>query len=433
MHAGSATPCESAVGSVTVTEAWGVLTSLSALVGGVDVAACSSDDLRRLTGGARDGQRAIEALLMRVGVAADRLSVSSDSGDPDAHGTLLGDGRRVRGSTARREAARCRTAAELSKVGGAVDRGEIGAEQVDAVTRVCLDLNPEQREQLNTDELINAARSDPADVFAARVRREAQRIKGDHGLADTKKKQAASRWRHWYDERTGMGKIHAEFDPERYEAIVNSVEAQLTRLANQGGFNKTSNLAATAAFELLTGVASRGGGRPNLNVVVDWDTFTRGAHDGSVRETCGGHRLPPESISRLACDATIQRVRLDGNGVPIDVGRRHRTATDTQWQAIRSVYRTCAWHQCDRPLAWCQIHHIDEWEQGGVTDLCNLVPLCGKHHHAVHEGGWSLKLAKDRRLHIVRPDGAHHATARPDRIRESGGPQAGNPVEAEGP
>ena len=152
-------------------------------------------------------------------------------------------------------------------------------------------------------------------------------------------------------------------------------------------------------------------------MIVDWDTFTSGSHDGSVRETCGGHRLPPESISRLACDATIQRVRLDANGVPIDVGRRYRTATDAQWQAIRSVYRTCAWHQCDRPLAWCQLHHIHEWENGGSTNLCNLVPICSKHHHAVHEGGWKIKLAEDRQLDIYRPDGTHYAATRPDRVR----------------
>ncbi|MDH3299168.1 MAG: HNH endonuclease [Acidimicrobiia bacterium] len=418
---------------MTVTEAIGVLTSLSALVGGVDVATCSSDELRSITSGARDGQQAIEALLMRVGMAAERLSddEGGDARGPGAHETLLGDGRRVRGSTARREAARSHTAAALSKVGAAVDRGEIGGDQVDAITRAARDLTPEQRAQLNTDALIDSARADPADVFAAKVRREAERIKGDHGLADTKAKQSASRWRHWYDERTGMGRIHAEFDPERYEAIVNSVEARLTRLANQGGFNKTSNLAATAAFELLTGVASGGGGRPHLNVIVDWDTFTRGPHDDSVRETCGGHPLPPESISRLACDATIRRIRLNSDGVPVDVGRRYRTATDAQWQAIRSVYRTCAWDRCDRPLAWCQLHHIHEWENGGSTDLCNLVPLCSKHHHAVHEGGWKIKLAEDRRLDIHRPDGANHAATWPDRART--GPQPDDPVRAEGP
>ncbi len=431
VRTGSISAFELTDGSVTVAEAVGVLSSLSALIGGVDVATCSADDLRRLTGGARDGQQAIETLLMRVGMRADRLSADSGGSCSDAHGTLLGDGRRVRGSTARREAARSRTAAEFSKVGAAVDRGELGGEQIDAITRAARDLDSEQRGQLNSDALLDSARRDPADVFAAKVRREAERIKGDHGLADTRKKQAASTWRHWFDERSGLGKIHAEFDPERYEAIVNSVEGHLTRLANQGGANKTPSLAATAAFELLTGVAARGGGRPNINVVVDWETFTSGAHDSSLRETCAGHRLPPESISRLACDAAIQRVRLDAGGVPIDVGRKYRTATDAQWQAIRSVYRTCAWQGCDRPLAWCQAHHIHEWEDGGATDLCNLVPLCGRHHYAVHEGGWSVKLAEDRRLDIHRPDGAFHAAARPDRVRT--GPQVDDPVEAEGP
>jgi hypothetical protein len=256
---------------------------------------------------------------------------------------------------ARREADRSKTAALLSKVGDAVDRGEIGGAQVDAISNAAKGLTAEQQQELNTDELIAAARRDPADVFAAKVRREAERIKGDHGLADTKRKQAASMWRHWFDERTGMGKIHAEFDPERYESIVNAVEAHLTRLANEGGANKTPSLAATAAHELLTGASGQGGGRPHINVVVDWKTFTNGAHPTSVRETFAGHRLPPDTISRLACDATIQRIVVDKQSVPINVGRRHRTATDSQWQAIRATYRTCAWSQCDRPLAWCQV------------------------------------------------------------------------------
>ena len=419
-------------GSIPVTEAVEVFEMLKPLVGGVDVTACSTAELRELTAGARVGQQAIESLLMRVGVAADRLVADGqDTTGSGAHGTLLGDGRRIRGSMARREAARSKTAASMSKVGDAVDRGELGGAQVDAIANAARNLTPDQEQELNTDELIAAARRDPADVFAAKVRREAERIKGDHGLADTKQKQAASTWRHWFDQRTGMGKIDAEFDPERYESIVNAVEAHLTRLANQGGANKTPGLAATAAHELLTGAVNRGGGRPHISVVVDWETFTSGAHSTSVRETCGGHSLAPESISRLACDATIQRIALDKQSVPINVGRRHRTATDGQWQAIRATYRTCAWSQCDRPLAWCQIHHIQEWEEAGATDLCNLIPLCGRHHHAVHEGQWTVKLSEYRKLHIFRPDGAWHSTTKPDRVHDH--PQPDDPVEAGGP
>jgi hypothetical protein len=54
----------------------------------------------------------------------------------------------------------------------------------------------------------------------------------------------------------------------------------------------------------------------------------------------------------------------------------------------------------------CNVHHVIEWVQHrGPTDLDNLVPLCSKHHHLVHDGGWQLELFPDRRLIVRRPDG----------------------------
>jgi predicted restriction endonuclease len=46
----------------------------------------------------------------------------------------------------------------------------------------------------------------------------------------------------------------------------------------------------------------------------------------------------------------------------------------------------------------------------GATDLANLLPLCSRHHHLVHEGGWRLSLDHERTLTIIRPDGELHAT-----------------------
>ena len=48
-------------------------------------------------------------------------------------------------------------------------------------------------------------------------------------------------------------------------------------------------------------------------------------------------------------------------------------------------------------FAHCEPHHIEYWENGGHTDLNNLVPLCSRHHHAAHEGGWKLHLDPDTR------------------------------------
>jgi hypothetical protein len=50
---------------------------------------------------------------------------------------------------------------------------------------------------------------------------------------------------------------------------------------------------------------------------------------------------------------------------------------------------------CDRPVAWCEAHHLRHWLHGGATDLENLVLLCRTHHRAVHEGG--------RHLHRLQP------------------------------
>ncbi|MDX1450638.1 MAG: hypothetical protein R3246_16440, partial [Acidimicrobiia bacterium] len=357
--------------------------------------------------------------VMLIATAATRHEVESKG--RGAVGTLLGDGRRVRGRTAHREAERARTVSTIGRLRSAVEAGRVGAAQVDAISAAIKGLSDEELGLLDTDELVDAAVLLPADVFARQVRREAERIKGDHGLGATTQRQARSSWKHWFDERSGMGHVHGQFDPERDEAITGSVEGELTRLANEGGVTKDNRLAADAAYGLLTGQAThRSSGRPHITVVVDWETFSRGGHDASVRETGDGHRLSPESISRLACDATIQRVVLDSRGVPVDVGRRSRTATDTQWQTIRAIYRTCAWHGCHRPISWCQLHHVHEWDHGGPTDLCNLIPLCSRHHHDVHEGGWSVKLhAHTRQLDIHSPDGHLCTTTRPDRTATS--------------
>ncbi len=403
-------------GSGGIVDAVDAFQALHSIVSGLHVGRCEPGELEALTAAVRVGQEALDRVLLKIAVAAERQDEAGRG--RGAQATMLGDGSRVRGHTARKEVARAKIATGMSRVGDAVDEGRIGSAKVDAIAAAVRDLDDEQRDQLNNEDLIEAAASLPADVFARRIRNDLERIKGDNGLADTKTKQANSSWKHWIDRRTGMGKILGEFDPERYEAITQAVEGQLARLANEGGVSKSQNLAAQAAFELLIGEASgRRSGLPHLNVVVDLATLQEGVSESSTRETAGGHPLPPESIARLACDAVVQRVLVDELKIPIDVGCKHRTATDAQWHALRAMYRSCAWWGCDRPLAWCQAHHIHEWEHGGNTDLCNLIPLCSRHHHAVHEGGWSVKLCPEtRRLDILDRHQALWRSSRPDRI-----------------
>jgi Domain of unknown function (DUF222) len=75
---------------------------------------------------------------------------------------------------------------------------------------------------------------------------------------------------------------------------------------------------------------------------------------------------------------------------PLDVGRATRVVSPTQRSALTVRDGGCRFPGCDRPVAWCDAHHLRHWLHGGATDLGNLVLLCPGHHHAVHEGGWRL-------------------------------------------
>ncbi len=320
----------------------------------------------------------------------------------------------MRSSTARRDAARAATVAALPGFADAVAGGRVGGDQLDTMARALNDLDDDQTALLDTDRLVTDAQELPADTFHRLVQAEVERIKGDHGLDDAVAKRADSSCKWWFDDKAGMGRLSARVDPERYESVTNALEAAMTVLANHASepVVKDERLAADALVHVATGGGS-GPGRPAITVIVDAETMTSGGHDNSVRETAEGRPVPPETIARLACDATIRRVMLDGTSVPISVGRRYRTATHAQWAAVKAIYSSCGWDGCSAPISWCQLHHIHEWEQGGLTDLCNMVPLCSRHHHLVHEGRWSISMRPDRSLVIRRPDGRHWATTAP--------------------
>lgn len=91
---------------------------------------------------------------------------------------------------------------------------------------------------------------------------------------------------------------------------------------------------------------------------------------------------------RLACGAGLLPTVLDGDSVPLDLGRQRRLFTDNQRMALATRYDECAAEGCDRPFAWTEIHHLRPWEAGGLTDLDNAAPLCGTHHHMIDSALW---------------------------------------------
>ena len=89
----------------------------------------------------------------------------------------------------------------------------------------------------------------------------------------------------------------------------------------------------------------------------------------------------------------------------LDLGRRRRLASSGQWRALlaRSGGR-CEVPGCIAAYWRCDIHHLIPWEQGGPTDLNQLVLACPFHHHQVLHNGFTLTRT-GQGWQLSRPDG----------------------------
>ncbi len=90
----------------------------------------------------------------------------------------------------------------------------------------------------------------------------------------------------------------------------------------------------------------------------------------------------------------------------LDLGRSRRTFSDAQRRALLAVWGGCAC--CGAPPERCDIHHIEPWEHGGLTDLANGVPKCRRCHLLHHRPGWTNRLEPDGTYVVTSPDGDEH-------------------------
>ena len=98
-----------------------------------------------------------------------------------------------------------------------------------------------------------------------------------------------------------------------------------------------------------------------------------------------GHTVSAGEARRIACGAGLVPAVLDGQSHLLYLGRTKRLFTHAQRTALALRHQTCAATGCERPFAWCELHHRRPWHRHGDTDLDNAVPLCRFHHRRIHD------------------------------------------------
>jgi hypothetical protein len=86
----------------------------------------------------------------------------------------------------------------------------------------------------------------------------------------------------------------------------------------------------------------------------------------------------------LTCDATCE-VWFERNGEVIGSGRATRQINRRLRRALEHRHPTCAVPGCGATRG-LHAHHIVHWEDGGPTELINLVLVCPYHHRLHHRG-----------------------------------------------
>jgi len=95
-----------------------------------------------------------------------------------------------------------------------------------------------------------------------------------------------------------------------------------------------------------------------------------------------GPLLPEAERQYLTCDATCE-VWFERAGQVIGSGRATRTVNRLLRRALEHRDRCCVVPGCSATRG-LHAHHVRHWEDGGPTELSNLVLVCPYHHRSHH-------------------------------------------------
>jgi Domain of unknown function (DUF222) len=326
-------------------------------------------------------------------------------------------GQRVQVATAMRE---------LPAVAAAFERGEITFAHARIAAKAARDLDPVVLAAGADKLLAEEACAQPPARFA-----EAAAQIRDHFNPDAADKRSRDLQTEWLDvDKTfgGAVSISGVLAPDTGELLLQTLGALMPPV-NPDDLVSATTRRALALGQLCRIAAAQapaaGGAKPTVTVTIDWDTLrgqAAGLFDQHGAWTGGrlrsGTPIAPQTARRLACDCGLVPMVLGAASEPLDVGRKQRLVTPAIRRALEVRDGGCRFPGCDRPVSWCDAHHVKHWVHDGPTSLRNMILVCRRHHVLVHECGWSIHLDHDtgtvtatdprgKRLDIVSHPRAH--------------------------
>ena len=314
---------------------------------------------------------------------------------------------------------------EMPNTRAKLETGEITLQNATALAAAAKECGARQVDQ-NKGLLAEAAASNPDD-FRKRSRRWANTHSPDRGEELLRRQRRRRTANLFWSKELDMGVLHAELDSITFGLVRQALDKRtdLLRREDSGGdvhpdeVRTNQQRRADALAELLTGRRAHtleplpdAGGESGKNVtqLVVVAEINGSRPDGSC-EILGAGPVPPSVLDNLSADASVCGIIFGGRGRVLWLGRNQRLGNGAQRLAAAVRDKGCV--RCDAPVHQTELHHLRDWNDGGPTDIDNLVSLCGPHHRELQEH--NLQLVKTGNKWQTRPRPGPPPPPRPQR------------------
>jgi hypothetical protein len=160
---------------------------------------------------------------------------------------------------------------------------------------------------------------------------------------------------------------------------------------------------------------------PNVSLSMDADSLDSGPTAVNDDEQ---QVVSTATADAKLCDCILHKVLRDGVGAPLGFGRAQYTVPRALFREVAARDGGCRFPGCNRKVRHTEAHHIVYWRHHGLTEYRNLVLLCSRHHHYVHQQRLQLKLLPSAELVVTWLDGRERTSL------PRGAPPRGRPFEA---
>ncbi len=298
----------------------------------------------------------------------------------------------------------------LEKVEACAADGRLSGEIVDAVVRGIATIEKRSPTQLSDDdravyetELLTQALSG---ATPTEIQKHAQTI--GNTIADDEGGIPAS------DDRSLDTLSHSVTDDSRVEIHANVTQAvgekfiamiderSVPRPEPDGADDRRSpDQRRVDALEILLDQAAQGASLDSIGAPRTQTLLTIPADGGDPAFLPWTGSVTQATAQKQSCDGTITEIIIDGETVPLAMGRERRLFPAHIRKAIIIRDRCCI--SCGAPPSHTQVHHIQHWSDDGDTDLDNGCLLCQRCHTRVHHNGWDIMMGFDRHPWLIPP------------------------------